>query len=214
MLNYTVPSLLIWFILHSNPGYALSSDNYVEDLSQLQKNWATGKYVIANENKKKYFHKIYLDSKKVLNKHPNDAKLLIWHGIIASTYAEVKGGLKALSLVKESKSSLEKAISIEPNALQGSAYTSLGVLYEKVPGWPIGFGNDKKAKFYYETALKMNPNGIDSNYFYGAYLMDHGKKHEAVRFLEKALKAPGRKGRELADKGRRAEIKALLSKIN
>ena len=60
-------------------------------------------------------------------------------------------------------------------ALDGSAYTSLGTLYYKVPGFPIGFGDHKKARQLLEAALKVNPDGIDSNYFYGEYLFDEDR---------------------------------------
>lgn len=72
--------------------------------------------------------------------------MLIWSAIIDSSWAGAKGGLGALSLVKQARSDLEKAISIDPNALQGSAWTSLGALYYQVPGWPIGFGDKNKAE--------------------------------------------------------------------
>ncbi|MDA1382172.1 hypothetical protein PCI56_27515 [Plesiomonas shigelloides subsp. oncorhynchi] len=49
-------------------------------------------------------------------------------------------------MVKEAKASLEKALKQNPNALDGSAYTSLGSLYYKVPGWPVGFGDDEQAE--------------------------------------------------------------------
>jgi len=45
----------------------------------------------------------------------------------------------------------------------------LGTLYDKVPSWPIAFGNDNTAKTMLETALKINPNGIANNYFYGKF---------------------------------------------
>ena len=41
-------------------------------------------------------------------------------------------------------------MAIDPKALDGSAYASLGSLFYQVPGWPIGFGDDKKAA---ESAL-------------------------------------------------------------
>jgi Tfp pilus assembly protein PilF len=79
--------------------------------------------------------------------------------------------LGALSLVKQARTNLEKAIEIEPNALQGSAWTSLGALYYQVPGWPIGFGDKDKADEMLKKALAINPDGIDPNYFYGDYLL-------------------------------------------
>ena len=106
---------------------------------------------------------------------PNDPALLIWYGIIVSSYAGEKGGLGALSLCKEARSSLELAIHRDPNALNGSAFTSLGTLYYKVPGWPIGFGSDKKAREYLSKAIELNPTGIDPNYFMGDFLFTQGE---------------------------------------
>ena len=68
--------------------------------------------------------------------------------------------------VCSSKNLLLQAEKIDSNALNGSIYTSLGSLYYKVPGWPIGFGDNSKALIYLKKALQINPNGIDANYFY------------------------------------------------
>ncbi|WP_313065275.1 MULTISPECIES: hypothetical protein [Achromobacter] len=40
--------------------------------------------------------------------------------------------------------------------------------------------------------------------------MYRNRKSEAVPYLEKALKAPPRPGREVADEGRREEVRTLL----
>ena len=136
----------------------------------------------------------------------------IWQGIVLSTWAGVKGGLGALSLAKQARQKLEEALKLDPAALDGSAYTSLGTLYSKVPGFPLGFGDDRKARQLLESALKVNPAGIDSNYFYAEFLYDEGKYADAITYLTKALAASPRPHREQADQGRRAEIQALLSK--
>jgi len=94
--------------------------------------------------------------------------------------------------------------------LQGSAYNSLGVLYYKVPRWPMGFGNDKKALELLQKALAVNPGGIDPNFFYGEFLVEQGKPREALTYLERALQAPPRPGRDIADAGRREEARRLL----
>jgi tetratricopeptide (TPR) repeat protein len=144
---------------------------------------------------------------------PAAPDLLIWSGIIKSTYAGAKGGLGALSLAKESKADLEKAMGINANALQGSVYTSLGALYYSVPGWPVGFGDDDKAEELLKQALVLNPDGIDSNYFYNNFLIEQKRFAEARTYLEKAQKSQPRSGRALADSGRQQEITAALSNI-
>jgi Tfp pilus assembly protein PilF len=82
-----------------------------------------------------------------------------------------------------------------------------------VPGWPIGFGDNDKAEKNLKQALSLNPNGIDSNFFYGDFLLQNGRYDEAKAYLERALQAPARPGRELADAGRRQEIKAVLAQV-
>ena len=82
-----------------------------------------------------------------------------------------------------------------------------------MPGWPIGFGDDAKAQEFLKKGLAANPDGIDPNYFYGDFWYRKGDYDNAERFLRKALQAPARAGRKLADEGRRGEINQLLDKI-
>lgn len=97
--------------------------------------------------------------------------------------------------------------------MQGSAYTSLGSLYYQVPGWPLSFGDDDRAEQLLKKALTMNPDGIDPNYFFGDYLIERGNKEQAKTYLRKAMNAPARPGREVADAGRRREAQELLNSL-
>ena len=87
------------------------------------------------------------------------------------------------------------------------------MLYYKVPGWPVGFGDKAKARELLQKALTINPKGIDPNFFYAEYLVETKHADQAIPYLEKAMQAPARPGRQLADQGRREEAKALLEKI-
>lgn len=149
------------------------------------------------------------------HQYPNRAEPLVWKAIALSTEAGAKGGLGALSLVKEAKSTLEQAERLNPNALgDGSIYTSLGSLYYQVPGFPVGFGDKGKARGYLRKALAANPSGLDANYFYGDFLYREGDYAQAEQALQRALQAPARPGREIADRGRKAEAGSLLAKIH
>ncbi|HRK57947.1 MAG TPA: hypothetical protein PLQ67_10565, partial [Burkholderiaceae bacterium] len=132
---------------------------------------------------------------------------------IVSSWAGEVGGLGALRLVKQAKGLYEQAIAIDGQAMNGSAYNSLGVLYYKVPGWPLGFGDQEKARMLLEKALSIHPQGIDPNFFYGEYLIEVGRADEAAPYLQRALNAPARPGRQIADAGRRQEARALLAKL-
>ena len=185
-----------------------------DDISYLQKEWAIINYETVEDNREDKFSVLAKKAKEIVGKHPDRAEPLIWEGIILSTYAGAKGGLGALGLIKEARNRLLDAEKINPNALNGSIYTSLGSLYYQAPGWPISFGSNDDAKLYLKRALEINPNGIDPNYFYGDFLIEQRKYKEAIVVLEKALKAPSRPNRLIADTGRKVEIneKILLVK--
>ena len=184
-----------------------------EDVSTLQKEWEKVKYQSPESSHEKGFESLIKEANQLVTQNPNRAEILIWHGIVESSYAGAKGGLGALAHVKNAKKSFEKALEINPTALDGSAYTSLGSLYYQVPGWPIGFGDDKKAAEYLKKGLSINPDGIDPNYFYADFLFRNGDYSGAEKSLRKALQAPARNGRKVADDGRRKEINQLLEKV-
>jgi tetratricopeptide (TPR) repeat protein len=184
------------------------------ELLSIQQAWAKANYETpTGDARKEAFDALEKRAEAFTKQHPGRAEALIWEGIIESSYAGAKGGLGALGLAKEARGNLEAAIKIDPAALDGSAYTSLGTLYYRVPGFPIGFGDHDKARQLLQQALKMNPNGIDPNYFYADFLYTEGEYAAALPYLEKAAKAPPRPGREAADKGRHAEIAALTAKV-
>jgi tetratricopeptide (TPR) repeat protein len=193
-------------------GLALAAP--VDDaVADLQREWETIRYRTPTAQHAERFEALAGKAHKVVAAYPNRAEPLIWDGIIVSTLAGAKGGLGALSLAKDAKAMYEQALKLDPGALDGSAYNSLAVLYYKVPGWPIGFGDKAKARELLDRAAAINPKGIDVNYFYGEFLVETGKPAEAIAYLERSLAAPARPGREIADAGRKDEAKALLDKV-
>lgn len=196
----------------SLPSLALT-DSGQKSLQLLQSRWAEINYQVPAAQREAEFAKLAAEADTLVRSNPQDAEFYIWRGIILSTYAGAKGGLGALDLVKQSKASLEQAVALDPKALEGSAYTSMGALYYQVPGWPIGFGDDEQAEKLLKQALQLNPNGIDPNYFYGDFLFRQKRYSEAKLALEMAQAATARPGREVADRGRQAEIAALLAKV-
>jgi len=184
-----------------------------EIIKPIQDQWAEIKYRTPEKQQADQYQALAQKSRQLAEANPGMAEVLIWEGIVVSSEAGARSGLGALSLAKEARQRFEEALKINDKALHGSAYTSLATLYAKVPGWPIGFGDKAKAEEYFKKSLALNPDGIDPNFFYGEYLAERDRAQEARQYLETALKAPPRAGREVADNGRRQEIKALLAKL-
>jgi len=192
---------------------AAGADGFAAELLEIQHAWEKANYETQDADaRKQSLEQLSSRSDAFVREYPGQAEPLVWQGIVLSTYAGVKGGLGARSLAKKSRDTLLEAVKIDGAALNGSAYTSLGALYYKVPGWPLGFGDHAKAAEYLRKALAMNPNGIDPNFFYGELLFEDGDYAHAIQYLQKAMAAAPRPDRPIADAGRRAEISALIAK--
>jgi tetratricopeptide (TPR) repeat protein len=198
--------------LASLPAFALTDASRTQ-LERIQGRWAEINYQTPAAQRESAFADLAQQAERAIAAEPQAAELRIWKGIVLSTWAGAKGGLGALDLVKQAKTELEQALKLDAKALDGSAYTSLGSLYYQVPGWPIAFGDDEKAESMLKTALTLNPNGIDPNYFYGDFLARKKRYREAKAALEKALAAADRPARVSADAGRREEARQLLKAV-
>lgn len=179
---------------------------------KLQRDWATAFYQTPEKEKEAAFEKLVKEAHEVTVANPGRAEPLIWEGIITSTLAKYQSIFSAGGTAKAARDLLLSAEKIDANALNGSALTSLGSLYYKVPRFG-SFGDYDKAREYLERALKVNPDGIDPNFFMGELLVERGDRAKALEYFKKALNAPARPGRENADTGRKAEIEAAIRKI-
>jgi tetratricopeptide (TPR) repeat protein len=197
------------------PRHAVAQDAALSsELLDIQHAWEKANYETRDpEAKKRLLEALSAKTETFAQRHPNRAEPLVWEGIVLSTYAGARGGLGALSLAKKSRDCLLQAVKLDPDALDGSAYTSLGALFYKVPGWPVGFGSRDKAAEYLRKALSINPEGMDPNYFFGELMYEEGDYAQSLEYLQKALDAPSRPDRPLADAGRRVEISTLIAKV-
>jgi tetratricopeptide (TPR) repeat protein len=208
LLKYCV--LLSYFIAVIAFGQTTEED-FAQSLQALHQQWGIVNYTLSGEQQEKAFEQLDKQSIAFTENFSHKAEVWAWRGIVQSSFAGAKGGFGALSLVKQAKKSLEKAILIDGNVLSGSAYTSLGILYHKVPSWPISFGDDDEAKNYLRKALTLDPNGIDSNYFYGELLYDKRQYAKAKEYLFIAKNSPVKYS---ADEFRKADIDLLISKVD
>jgi tetratricopeptide (TPR) repeat protein len=207
-LSKVVASLMLIIGLQALP--ALADAKMDVDIAILQHDWAKANYHTSKDAQEEAFKNLSEAASKLSASNPGAPEPMIWEAIVLSGYAKAKGGLGALKIAEKSRDLLLAAEKINPQALHGSIYTTLGSLYYKVPGWPVGFGNKKKARAYLEKALQINPTGIDPNYFYADFLREQGEYAKAIEYYNKALAAPARPGREDADAGRKQDVEEGL----
>ena len=211
MFRKSIATLVLFASLNAA---GLAAQPTLEDaIADVGHRWAKVSYQTPEAGREAAFAPLITQAQQLAQAYPGRAEPLIWQAIVLASAAKAEGGLGGLSKAKEARDCLLAAEKINPAALNGSVYNSLGSLYAKVPGWPLGFGDKKKAQAYFEKALAINPNGIDPHYFYADLLADQGEYAQAADHLKRALAAPARPGRDDADAGRRQEALHLLESL-
>lgn len=193
---------------------ACFADSLHDALNGIESEWATIHYGLPKAKQQIAFPALLDKIKPLAEQYPNDAGVIYWQALVKASYAKYQNPVAALQSVHEVRDLLTKAIAINPQVMNGAAYIVLGTLYDKVPSWPIGFGDDNTAKSLLETALKINPNGIVSNYFYGQFLLTHDDEQAAERYFNKALAAPVRAEQIYADSQMRHNVERELKKLH
>ncbi len=179
----------------------------------LENRWAEIRYEMKGRGEKFAAGRdLMRDATALAERHPGKAEPLVWEALALLVEAELRGDLSALSLARNARDLLHQAEAIDPAAANGLIQTSLGMLYYEMPSWPLGFGDKKKAEVYLTQALAIDPEGMDSNYFYGDFLLQGGRKREALPYLDRAMHAAAlvRPGHERATAGRKIDIQEAL----
>ncbi|HLF12421.1 MAG TPA: tetratricopeptide repeat protein [Gammaproteobacteria bacterium] len=194
-------------------GSVFAAENTFDaELLSIQHEWAAANYQATEKRSREAaFAALVEHATQLSSKYSDRVEAVAWEGIVLSTYAGEVSAMSAMKYAKAARDVLLHAERMGPAALRGGIYASLGALYSKVPGGFMGFGDDEVAAEYFRKALAMDPDNIDSNFFYGEYLMDQGDYADAVTVLTRALQAPTVVGRPLFDAGRRNEIRTLLA---
>lgn len=184
------------------------------DILRIQTTWENIKFKEKDpDHQLRDIEALGKSADEIVAKYPNQAAPLIWDGIVTSENAGMASMFSALSLAKRARDLLLKAEKIDPAALDAGAPTSLGVLYYRVPGFPVGFGSTTTAAKYLKEALTLAPDGMDANYFSGDFLFQQGDYKGAQVVLKHALTLPPQPDRPDWDYHRRAVIRELLDKI-
>ncbi len=188
------------------------------ELLRLAHDWEHVKLQVSDrDDQERQMENLVQRAGKIAEQYENIPDPIIWVGIITSEQASLASDngspMKALELAKRARDILEKVEKTNPETMDAGAPTTLGVLYDRVPGFPIGFGDTARARYYLQEAIRSAPNGLDANFFYGDFLFKLGERSEAAKILERALTLPELSNRPLWDRSLRAAIRQTLSEI-
>jgi tetratricopeptide (TPR) repeat protein len=193
---------------------AQAADAAAAEVHRLQSTWEAIKFgVPEGDEQTKKMNALGEDADAVAARFPDSVEIQIWDGIITSERASMASMFSALGLAKRARDILEQAYKTAPAKLDAGAPTSLGVLYYRVPGFPVGFGDKERARQLLEQAVKLAPSGMDAWYFYGDFLFEQKEYSKAADAFRHALSLPLHPDRPAWDKNRRLVIEERLASI-
>ncbi len=193
-----------------------ASDNKTMDADILvvAEEWAKIKYLSKDDSERKERMEVVgAKADALVTRYPGRVEALIWDGIVTSERASLTWGFAALNHASRARDLLLEAYKMDPRALDAGAPTSLGVLYYRVPGFPLGWGDTDKARQYLEEAVKNAPNGRDAHYFYADFLYERGEYSKAEEVLKTALSLPHHPERPVWDSHFPKVMEGLLTKV-
>ncbi|HDZ46159.1 hypothetical protein LCGC14_0055410 [marine sediment metagenome] len=183
------------------------------ELFSLKNRWEHTVTALPANQRESTLKSLADEARQLAGQYSDEAEVLVWQGIILASYARERGGLGALGTAGDARDALEKAIEIDPEGLNGSAYVTLGALYDRAPGRPLGFGNSNTAERMFQRALEIRPDGIDVNYYYAAFLKEEGNAQAAREHAQRAVNGTARENRQASDEALRRDAEALLNQL-
>lgn len=182
------------------------------DLANLQQQWANTRYQTAGDLRQQQLTVLVKQADNLTQQYNTSADAYLWAGIIRGSLAEAINSMESLSLVKAAKLNLEKSIELNPDTEESYALGVLGLMYAKVPGWPLAFGDNATAAELLSKGIAQHPEGMNINYHYASYLFEQGHYQDALTYINKAQQAtPPAPAAMWA--GRLLEIAELAAKI-
>lgn len=134
-----------------------------------------------------------------------------WFAANQGEYADLKGALQSLNLVKTIRKEFEAALAINPAYENGAIYSALGQIDLNLPRL-LG-GNDRRGIERLEEGMKVGPNNAELAVTLAEVYGKKGRRDEARKLLESVISGndPGRSPAELAEL--RTKARALLDKL-
>lgn len=202
---------VVFLLLFSNSVYAV---NLANAINNLEREWAAVYYNNPESKPALNYQGLLNKANSLAKQFPDRAEPLLWQAIIIASSADKHPPIQALEEISRAHDLLMHVINMTPDGMNGSAHVTLGTMYYMAPAWPVSFGDNNKAEELLTEALKINPDSIEANYFYGDFLLTQNLPEIAANYFKKAIAAPVRKTQQFADKSLQQQATLALSNAN
>ena len=211
--SFAVVLLSLLFVVAATTSTGVMANTAPKTVPEFAEAFAQYRFELNGKPQKLGYEDLDARIRDAMTANSDDAELIAWAGIVRSSLAGASGGLGVLKMAKQSRRLFEKAMKIDPNALDGGARTSLGVLYTKVPRWPLGFGDKKLGEALMTESAGLFPDNLSAQFFLAEFYEEQGRKADAIATYRQALAAPVDANALTSDTGYRKLITERLSAL-
>lgn len=150
-------------------------------------------------------------AKKAVASDAKRAEGHFWFAANEGEYADLRGALQSLGLVKTIRKEFEAALAINPAYENGAIYSALGQIDLNLPR--LFGGNERRGIAKLEEGIKVGPNNAELKVTLAEVYQKKGRRDEARKLFESVLSAndPARSPMEMEEL--RTKARALLEKV-
>lgn len=154
-----------------------------ERYAQIHNNWSD------DLGRKMPLEKLLQVAENYRDANPSSASAWIVVARVRFAYANTQGIVTGMRLMKSARDDLERSLELDAQAESGLGQALLGYLYMGTPPWPIGYRDTKKGADYLAAAYRLNPAGMEVNYYYGSYYGSTKRYEQALIHIEQSRQA-------------------------
>ena len=177
---------------------------------------ARGRYYIGDREKDqtkkmRLFQSGVEAAKKAIASDDKRVEGHFWFAANEGEYADLKGALQSLGLVKTIRKEFEAARAINPAYENGAIYSALGQIDLNLPR--LFGGNERRGIEMLEEGLKVGPDNAELKVTLAEVYQKKGRREEARKLLDgvAAVTDPARSPAEMEEL--RTKARALLEKV-
>jgi tetratricopeptide (TPR) repeat protein len=193
--------------------FAVTPD-FKDELEVILHDFDAATYDASNDEARvKAYEAIRTRAAALAARNPDRAEPIVWQAWALMSKAGVLRTFSAMGMMNEARDKLEAASAIPTNTYAAATFSSLGGMYANAPGFPMSFGDKKKALANYQRAIALSPTAIEANFQFAKFLFDSGDYAGALKHATVSVNAPPRPGREKADKNFHAKAETLMAQV-
>lgn len=127
-------------------------------------------------------------AKRAVEAEPTAVDGRYWYALTIGRLGEAQGILRSLSAAGDMRRELETLLELAPD--HAGAHFALGMLYYRLPGWPLSFGDNNRALELMSAAVELAPDHTTYRLGLAELLLDMRRRDEAIELLEAIIEMP------------------------